>query len=119
MGKLCWIVYAYNRLVRELFLKINKKKLIEVYALHGAFIIFPKDVVYKINEFFDRKMFLYNEEAYLALILENKNIRKYLDLDIVVRHKEGGSTVGMDFNSRGFYSESFIRYFEMNCCKRL
>ena len=119
MDKLCWIVYAYNRLVREFFLKTNKKKITEVYALHGAFIIFPKDVVYKINEIFDQKMFLYNEEAYLALILENKNIKKYLDLDIVVRHKEGGSTVGMDFNSRRFYSKSFIRYFETNCRQRL
>lgn len=115
MDKMCWIVYAFNRVIREIFLKFNKNKLAEVYALHGAFIIFPKDIVYKITDLFDRQMFLYNEEAYLALLLDRNKIKKYIDESIVVRHKESGSTVGMSFDYRGFYKKSFIRYFESNC----
>ena len=110
------ISQGINKIIRELFLLLNKnkKKAIKTYAVHGAFLIITKDVINKIHPLYDENMFLYYEEAYLAKKCKNNNIKKYFYPEIEILHKEDGSTKGSNINLNGHATNSFKYYFEKN-----
>lgn len=81
-----------NKLFRLITKQINKNNnIVRVFQLHGSFIIFSKEVIESLDKVFDEKMFLFAEESYLALRLEEKRIKCFLCSDMNVIHKEDGS----------------------------
>lgn len=64
---------------------------VDVFQLHGSFIIFPYKVIEKLGTVFDEQIFLFAEESFLALRLEKEGIRSIYDPRIHVKHKEDGS----------------------------
>ena len=103
-----------NRLIRELYLVLHRKsrKAREVYATHGAFVIFTRDVIEKLDVVYDEDMFLFYEEAYLANRIRQYNIRQYFYPAIDILHKEDGSTRGMNIDLSRHARQSFVYYYE-------
>ena len=103
-----------NKLIREVFLLTKKKsrKIFNIYAVHGSFLIFTNDVVKKLNPIYDEKMFLYNEEAYLAKYLKDNNVNCFFYPSIEILHKEDGSTSGIKFDENKYLKESYLYYYE-------
>lgn len=109
-----FIAQGCNKVIRELFLMTRRKANLvsKVYGVHGAFVIFTKDVIEKLYPIYDENIFLYYEEAYLANYLQRKGIKGYYYPLIDVLHKEDGSTKGMDIDQHSLASSSFVYYYE-------
>ena len=87
--------HIMTRLSREFFFlysKIIKKDLYKIFCCHGAFIIFSANAVYKLYPFFNEKMFLYNEESYLAFLCEYRGVNVYYCPLLKIEHLEGASS---------------------------
>ena len=86
---------------RELFRVyslIKKKTFYKIYCCHGSFMIFTKKAVDALFPVFDDRVFLYNEELYLAERSRIKNIPIYYCPKIDVLHLEGASSgISFDF----------------------
>lgn len=108
-------VHILTRASRECFLllsRISKKKLYPVFSCHGSFIIITADVVLSLFPFFDERMFLYNEELYLAHRCLAKGIKIYYCPAIKIEHLEGASTATKnDFISKKA-AESFQVFYD-------
>lgn len=101
-----------NKILKKLHCLFNLfKKSIEVYQLHGSFIIFHKNVLKKNYPVFDNNMFLFAEESCLAFVLKQNSIKSFYDKRIEVAHKEDGS---MKFRNdiSAFMRDSNIYFFE-------
>lgn len=102
------IPHIMTRLSREIFKeykKIVRKDFYRIYSCHGSFIIFTKKAVDKLFPFFDERMFLYNEELYLAESCRLKGVNIYYCPKIDVLHLEGASTEhrsGIERNRESF-----------------
>lgn len=86
--------YAIHRICREFFMvkfKINKEKYTKVYGLHGSFVIFSRGLIDILDEVFCEKMFLFNEEFYIAKRMEKLKLNSYITNQISILHKEDGS----------------------------
>lgn len=114
---LMYVNIIINKVYRELFLMLNRNKIKKVFAVHGAFVGFSKDVVEKLYPVYDEKMFLYNEEAYLATRLKKENIICVYYPLISINHKEDGSTGGKVKNINAITTKSYIYYYETYCKK--
>lgn len=103
-----WLVHCFTRTCRELFRfyrLFSRKPLYDIYSCHGSFIAFTGKAVDKLFPFFDDRMFLYNEELYLAENCRMKNVPVYYCPEIDVLHLEGASTVkgaGFKHNKESF-----------------
>jgi len=89
------ISHIITRISRELFFmysRIVKKNLYKIFCCHGSFIIFSFDAAKKLYPFFDEKMFLYNEESYLAFRCEANDVGVYYCPVIEIEHLEGASS---------------------------
>lgn len=89
------VSHIITRVSRELFLiysKVRKKNLYKIFCCHGSFIIFSCDTARKLYPFFDERMFLYNEESYLAFRCEAKDVGVYYCPRIKIEHLEGASS---------------------------
>lgn len=108
------IAQGVNKIIREIYLKFKKNVSIayKVYAVHGAFVIFTKDVIERIYPIYDENMFLYYEEAYLANRLKQMGIGRFYYSQIYVRHKEDGSTKGLNVNLNCHAVDSFVYYYD-------
>ena len=62
-----------------------------VFQLHGSFVIFPKNIIERLGRVFDDNMFLFAEESYLALRLEELKVPSLYINRIIVLHKQDGS----------------------------
>lgn len=102
------IPHIMTRLSREFFKVyklITRKDFYRIYSCHGSFIIFTKKAVDRLYPFFDDRMFLYNEELYLAENCRIKNVPVYYCPQIDVLHLEGASTgnqFGFERNKESF-----------------
>lgn len=104
-----------NKLIRELFLiKFNssRKNESKVFALHGSFVIVPRKVIKQIGLPYNEEMFLFAEEAYLAHLLKQNNIKSFITKDISVLHKEDGSVGISNINEKSEIRKSVIKYYE-------
>lgn len=85
---------VYNK-IQKLIKKVSlgkKNSFIEVYALHGSFLIFSYGALEKLNFHpFDEEMFLFAEEDLLALKAKYFNIKMIFNRNNSVFHKEDGS----------------------------
>jgi len=104
------IPHAFTRISRVLFLMLEKifgKIQYNIYSCHGSFIIFTYEAVIKLNPFFNEKMFLYNEELYLAEKCRIRKIPIFYCPKIDVLHLEGASSsnnkdIGFKYNKQSF-----------------
>ena len=97
---------------RELFKLYNfiaQKELYRIYCCHGSFIIFSKKAVETLYPVFDERVFLYNEELYLAERSRIKNVPILYCPHINVLHLEGAST-GTNFDFSRFKNSYSILY---------
>lgn len=107
--------YAVHRAIRELFLVrflYGKKQMRNVYALHGSFMIFSRGLVNLLELPFNERMFLFNEEFYIAKKLEKKNIRSYITKKISILHKEDGSMSLASINENSEIKKSLLICYE-------
>lgn len=79
-----------NYFLYEILDKFGKKKF-KIYMAHGSFVIIGKEVINKLVFLYDKKMFLFAEEGYLAWKLKKFKINTYYTPNIRVVHKEDGS----------------------------
>lgn len=109
-----------NKLIREGFLfrfLHSNRQTANIYAAHGSFLIFPKQLIEQLQPVFDEKMFLYYEEAFLSNRLHRNNIGIVLHKGISILHYEDGSTKGSNLDLSHYASNSFLYYYE-NCCNK-
>ena len=104
------IPHFFTRITRELFRlyhHIKKKQTYKIYSCHGSFIVFTKVAVEKLYPFFNEKMFLYNEELFLAEKCRLERVPIYYKPQLDVLHLEGASSsddkkLGFVFNKQSF-----------------
>ena len=100
--------HIMTRLSREFFKiyrAIVKREFYKIYSCHGSFIVFTKEAVKRLYPFFNDKMFLYNEELYLAENCRMKGVPVYYCPKIDVLHLEGASSshqLGFERNKESF-----------------
>ncbi len=111
-----WLIHCFTRACREFFRfyrLFNRKPLYDIYSCHGSFIAFTRKAVDNLFPFFDDRMFLYNEELYLAEKCRLKNIPIYYCPEIDVLHLEGASSAkGVEFK---YNKESFDILYRWIC----
>lgn len=96
---------ALNKIHKLLYyfaMRVFNKNSINVYAVHGSFIILPAEVIKKIYPVFDENIFLFTEEIVLAEKMKANEIVCYYDKRFIVHHKEDGC---MKFLSGSMYDE--------------
>lgn len=102
------IPHIMTRLSREFFKvykQVIRKNFYRIYSCHGSFVIFTKKAVDRLFPFFDDRMFLYNEELFLAENCMLKGVSIYYCPQIDVLHLEGASTgnqFGFERNKESF-----------------
>ena len=74
--------------------------------------MFPKSVFEKLGLIYDENMFLFSEEAYLAHLFANANIKTVLTKYIEILHKEDGSMKLSKIDEDGEGRKSIIYYYE-------
>lgn len=110
------LVYsAFNKLSRTHFLtkaKTGNKKLYPVYSVHGAFVIFAREIIKDNFPIYNEKMFLFGEEDYLAYMMKKKGVPVYYTERIEARHKEDGSVGISNVNTFQVSRKSYMEYYK-------
>ena len=112
-----YILFVVNRLIRELslfFFYSGKEQELNVYGIHGAFLIFSKKFLCKSPYQFLDTMFLFNEERFFAWKLKKQKIQAVVTKAIEVCHKGDGTikSAGLKGKEARWNRESFMRYYE-------
>jgi GT2 family glycosyltransferase len=102
---------AINKAEREIFGLLCGGRVKKVYSLHGSFMIFSRRALELMPEPFDRGMFLFREEDYLARLAKNAGAEMIYCPAISVIHKEDGSVRFVSGSVRRRTVESLRRYF--------
>ncbi|WP_129585804.1 glycosyltransferase family 2 protein [Bacteroides bouchesdurhonensis] len=89
---LCHIFTRVSRELFRLFSFLFRKDKYRIFSAHGSFIIFTEKSVEKLYPFFDDRMFLYNEEWFLALKARKCQTPIYYIPELKVLHLEGASS---------------------------
>lgn len=91
------IAHILSRGGREVFLlysRLFKKNRYKIFSVHGSFMLFSSEALDRLMPVFDERIFLYNEEGYLACKCRHLNIPCYYCPAIQVTHLEGASSHG-------------------------
>lgn len=102
----------FERLFALVKFKICKKPVLEVYAAHGSFCMFPYSVVNNIHPFFEENMFLFAEESYISHILNSKGYKTIYTTEISILHKENGSISIAKIDENDEARKSVVYYYE-------
>jgi len=107
------ILSALARIIRELYLRLLFPlfRHRRIYAAHGAFVILPFEFVYKFSPIYNERMFLFAEEEHLAQLARKNNVLIMYNPQIVIRHKEDGSTSSLGDNYN-YVRESYLEYYK-------
>lgn len=81
-----------SKIYTILIMRLQRKKYIQVFSAHGSFFAVSHTAIRQLHPLFCDKMFLYNEETYVALKAEKLNIPIFYCKDLYVNHLEGAST---------------------------
>ena len=103
---------AINKILRELFLLILGDSIKTVFALHGSFLIFSKDVINKYSPIFDDNSFLYNEEMWLANNMKKNSVKMMIDPKIRILHKEDGCSENSKIDFNECERKSYIYFYD-------
>lgn len=84
----------FNKLERAFFRRFGAKGAQRVYALHGSFLVFPREVLKELGggRLFDERMFLYCEENHVAERARAAGIPMIYDPELRILHREDGSS---------------------------
>ena len=105
MSWLYTLTHIYTRLAREIFLVMNRitnKRVTKIFSPHGSFFIVTSSAIKELHPLFDDRMFLYNEEWYLAMKARLLSIPVYYCPFLKILHLEGASS---DTNK-----DAFLKY---------
>lgn len=80
--------------IQRLITLKTKKKLINVFAVHGSFFAISESILKQVGPFFDEKIFMFQEEIDIAKLFKQKEIPVMFTKYISVIHKEDGD-IGM------------------------
>lgn len=97
------LTHIYTRLSREIFFLFNKvfpKDFTKIFSAHGSFFIISEKATKILHPLFDDRMFLYNEEWYLAMKARYNDIPIFYCPKLKVLHLEGASS---DNSSNTFF----------------
>jgi GT2 family glycosyltransferase len=100
------------RIVFQVLIKLVKREKYKVFALQGTFLIFRENSLNDLGNVFDEDMFLFAEEAHLAHLAKSKKVKMFLDPDITVFHKQGGSSSSIRNKLWKYQRQSIIVYYE-------
>lgn len=109
--RLMWGLYAYSRLTKICFYLVCGMKR-RIFSAHGAFVIFPFNVVKRLYPFYNEDMFLFNEEEHLGRLARQNGIDTVYAQEIIVRHKEDGSMKIASINEFQMLRQSFEVYYD-------
>lgn len=98
-------------IINKIIKMFKKNKVKYIYACHGSFTIFSKRFIREYGFRYDEEMFLFYEEAYLALYAKSKKIRIKYDDSIKVDHYEDGSMGISNINEYSYLKKSFLHYY--------
>ncbi len=107
---------AINKAIRETFLllfNILGRRVAKVYAAHGSFLIFSRDLLLELSLPFDENMFLFSEEMYLARRLRARRVSTYILKDLQVLHKEDGSMSTAKIDQSSENTKSYLYYYDI------
>lgn len=110
-SKLIWLYFAYSRLMKLLYYSISGFRR-KIFSAHGAFVIFPQNVVQRLYPFYNEEMFLFNEEEHLARHALRNNINTFYAPEIIIRHKEDGSMNLANINEFEKLKQSYLVYYK-------
>lgn len=110
MRKTIFLFYAYSRLTKIIFYCIKGIRK-NVFSAHGAFVIFPYNIVNNLFPFYNENMFLFNEEEHLGRLAKEKGFSTVYAPEIVVRHKEDGSMSAADVDIFERMRQSYMVYY--------
>jgi len=101
-----------NKIIRIVYGLINKVscgRINRIYACHGSFIFIPNKVAKTIK--FDEDLFLFYEEACLAVKAKEIFLSSIYDRNIIVFHKEDGSMGLANIKEYPLLKKSYITYY--------
>ena len=107
-----WLLYigiCLNKVLRSIFYILKNSG--EIYASHGAFVIFSYNSLKKLAPIYNEDMFLFGEECHLAVKAHRLNIKTIYEPSIIIKHKEDGSTSLLG-NQYKYTKESFMCFYE-------
>lgn len=103
---------AVNKILRNLFFITTKLGFHKIYTAHGAFVIFPKEIVEDLYPFYDEDVFLFTEEENLGQLAQRNKINTYFVPKVKIRHKEDGSTSMISDKQRDITRKSYITFYK-------
>lgn len=112
---LLYLGIGINKIIRELFSiysDFSKKNKFSIYACHGSFLAINKRFLEESNFRYDKKMFLFYEEAYLAKKIKDNKQKLYYYKNIVVNHNEDGSMNLANIKEYPYLKKSYLHYYE-------
>lgn len=104
-----------HKILRYLFIflhYVTKGRIKHIYACHGSFVILSRNFIETCHFTYDETMFLFYEEAYLAIKARNKKAKICYTKEIQVRHKEDGSMKLAKLKEYPYLRASFLHYYE-------
>lgn len=103
---------AINKVFREIFLLLYRKKQHTIFAAHGSCVIFNKSAIEKLYPIYDEQMFLFSEEALLAHKAYKRGIQTIYTSSIKILHKEDGSISISNIKINEEARKSTVYYYE-------
>lgn len=85
-------ISRFSREITQFYVKVFKREKIKIFSAHGSFLIITRNAVDKLIPLFNERMFLYNEELYLAFRAKKQGVPIFFCPSIEVFHLEGAST---------------------------
>lgn len=110
-NKLIRIFWAYSRINKIVYYAISRFRK-KIFAPHGAFIIIPKRIIKECLPLFNEKMFLFNEESHLGMLLKEKGFETEYNPSIIIDHKEDGSVALLNDSLFKLHRQSFLEFYE-------
>lgn len=108
LPKLRIIFSALSRISKSLFYLINRTtRRNKIFAAHGAFFLIPHSTLQKMFPLFDENVFMYGEETHVGLLAKKNGIITRYVPDIIIKHKEDGSTSLTNLNMFNLEKQSF------------
>lgn len=100
-----------NRYINNVSMRLTMKEEKKIYACHGSYIIFRRNVIERLFPVFDENIFLFCEESDLAQKAKEHNIDIFFSKDIIILHKEDGSMSLSNSNLFEIHRESYLYYY--------
>lgn len=110
-SKLIRVYFVISRLKKILYYCIKSFRN-QIFSAHGAFVIFPANVIRQLYPLYNEEMFLFNEEEHLGRLALSKGIETVYASDIMIRHKEDGSMNIVDINEFEMLKQSYLVYYK-------